>query len=93
MRAFRSGGLTKDAIYLRGVLDLLEHLGAGGVLDLLWVGKLSLQDLPLVADLVDRGAVNGPALLPRYLDDPATASRLRRAAATTDVTQLIEGTP
>lgn len=33
MRAFRSGGMTKDAIYLRGMLELLEHLKDGG----LWI--------------------------------------------------------
>ena len=31
MRVYRSGGMTKDAIYLRGLVELLEHLGAGGV--------------------------------------------------------------
>ena len=30
MRVFRSGGLTKDAIYLRGLVDLLAHLNGGG---------------------------------------------------------------
>ena len=39
MRVFRSGGMTKDAIYLRGLVELLEHLGAGGSLDPLWLGK------------------------------------------------------
>src|SRR5690606_1128433 len=43
MRAFRSGGLTKDAIYLRGLVEILEHLAYGGDLDLLWLGKVSLD--------------------------------------------------
>jgi uncharacterized protein (TIGR02421 family) len=93
MRVFRSGGFTKDAIYLRGLLDLLGHLGDGGDLDLLWLGKLSLRDLPLVADLFRRGVLDAPRLLPRYLDDPGTARRLERVAGMTDVTQLIERAP
>ena len=46
MRVFRSGGLTKDVVYLRGLVDLLAHLGAGGTLDPLWLGKLLARDLP-----------------------------------------------
>lgn len=89
MRAFRSGGLTKDAIYLRGFLGVLGHLSRGGTLDLLWLGKLSLEDLPLVGELADRGALQEPKLLPRYLDDPATSARLQRAAGLTDPAELI----
>jgi uncharacterized protein (TIGR02421 family) len=89
MRAFRSGGLTKDAIYLRGLLDLLGHLAEGGTLDLFWLGKLSLQDLPLVAELADRGVLAEPRFLPRYLGDPAAVSRLERAARASEPTELI----
>lgn len=90
MRAYRSGGLTKDAIYLRGLVELLEHLAGGGSLDLLWLGKYSLQDLPLVESLDVAGVLSPPRLLPRWLDDPATAGRLDAAArAAGDVTQLL----
>lgn len=90
MRAYRSGGLTKDAIYLRGLVELLEHLAGGGSLDLLWLGKYSLQDLPLVESLDAAGMLSPPRLLPRWLDDPATAGRLDAAArAAGDVTQLL----
>jgi uncharacterized protein (TIGR02421 family) len=91
MRVFRSGGFTKDMVYLRGLFDLLDHLASGGRLDLLWLGKLSLEDLPLVGELFERGVLEKPRLLPRFLDDPAVASRLERAAGLADVTQLIEG--
>jgi uncharacterized protein (TIGR02421 family) len=92
MRAFRSGGLTKDAIYLRGLVEILEHLAGGGDLDLLWLGKVALDDLPLIDDLHDRGVLTEPKLLPRYLHDPATRARLRHAATLTDVADLIERT-
>jgi uncharacterized protein (TIGR02421 family) len=92
MRAYRSGGLTKDAIYLRGLVDLLAHLRDGGELDLLWIGKFSLVDLPLVRDLVDRGVLRRAAVLPRYIKDPDAAGRLSAAAQSADdVAQLVGG--
>ena len=92
MRAFRSGGLTKDAIYLRGLVEIVEHLAGGGYLDLLWLGKVSLDDLPLIDDLHERGVLTGPKLLPRYLHDPGTQARLRHTATLTDVADMIERT-
>jgi uncharacterized protein (TIGR02421 family) len=89
MRALRSGGLTKDAIYLRGLLGVLDHLARGGTLDLLWLGKLPLDDLPLVGELADRGLLTAPKVLPRYLADPATDARLAHAAGITDPAELI----
>ena len=76
MRVFRSGGLTKDAIYLRGLRDVIAHLGAGGSLDVLLLGKLPLVEAPLVEDLLERGLLSEPLLRPRYLADPAAAARL-----------------
>jgi uncharacterized protein (TIGR02421 family) len=90
MRAYRSGGLTKDAIYLRGLVDLLDHLRGGGTLDRLWLGKFSLDDLPLIDSLDEAGILNPPRILPRWLDDPATADRLAAAAeCSDDVTRLL----
>ncbi len=91
MRVYRSGGVTKDAIYLRGLVELLEHLGAGGSLDRLWLGKFALRDLPLIGDLQDRGLLRPPRVLPRYLHDPANHANLARAAGTEDLSTLLEG--
>ena len=92
MRVFRSGGLTKDAIYLRGLLNLIGHLNAGGTLDLLWLGKLALGELSQLEELLKRGALDQPRLIPRYLDDPATSIRLEEAADLTDLAQLVGAT-
>lgn len=91
MRVFRSGGLTKDAIYLRGLLDLRDHLAAEGRLDLLFLGKFALRDLPLVQDLHDRGILRPPRLTPRWLRDPRAVTRLREVAGTDDLTTLTKG--
>ncbi|MGI9084216.1 MAG: flavohemoglobin expression-modulating QEGLA motif protein [Aeromicrobium sp.] len=91
MRVYRSGGMTKDAIYLRGLVALLHHLRNGGDLDLLWLGKFSLEDFALVGDLKERGVLNPPRLLPRYLDDPDAAAKLEHAASIDDLSMLLEG--
>jgi uncharacterized protein (TIGR02421 family) len=78
MRVFRSGGLTKDAVYLRGLHELVRHLAAGGSLDALWLGKMPLSAIPLVEELRARGVLTDPLLRPRYLDDAEASARLQR---------------
>jgi uncharacterized protein (TIGR02421 family) len=89
MRAFRCGGFTKDVIYLRGLLELLRHLGDGGDLDILWMGKMSLRELPLVDDLLARGLVAPARLLPRHLSMPGTKERLAMLSGLTDPSTLL----
>lgn len=89
MRVYRAGGFTKDAIYLRGLLALLEHVAHGGVLDLLFLGKFSLEDLPLVQDLADRGLLAPARLTPRYLSEAQTAGRIHDAARADDLVSLV----
>ena len=78
MRAHRSGGMTKDALYLGGLTRLLTYLQEGGRLDPLLVGKISLADEPLVADLLERGVLVEPPLRPRFLESREALDRLAR---------------
>ncbi|WP_374975015.1 flavohemoglobin expression-modulating QEGLA motif protein [Microbacterium trichothecenolyticum] len=89
MRVYRAGGFTKDAIYLRGLLALLEHVAHGGALDLLFLGKFSLEDLPLVQELAERDLLAPARITPRYLSDPESADRLRAAAHADDLVSLV----
>ncbi|WP_040281535.1 flavohemoglobin expression-modulating QEGLA motif protein [Tessaracoccus massiliensis] len=91
MRIFRSGGLTKDACYLRGLLDLLGHLRSGGELGAFFLGKFALQDLPLIEELNARGVLSEPVVLPRWFDDDTGRERLVAASKSTDPTELIQG--
>jgi uncharacterized protein (TIGR02421 family) len=87
-RVFRSGGFTKDAVYLRGLVELLGHLGTGGSLEPLLVGKIALVHLPLVEDLLARGVLHPPALVPRFLAGEANRERmavLRRGLSPLDL--------
>ena len=55
MRIYRGGGLTKDAVYLRGLLQILRYLREGGELEPLFVGKIASAHLPLIAELSHAG--------------------------------------
>lgn len=78
LRAYRGGGLPKDAIYLDGLRQLLEYLRAGHDLEPLYVGKIALAHVPLVQELRRRGIVGPPALLPRFWEDELVQGRLAR---------------
>ena len=93
MRVFRSGGLTKDAVYLRGLADVVAHVGAGGDLGVFWLGKMALSDVPHVVALRERGVLVDPVLLPRYLAEPEAQQRLAGISARTVPLDLIGATP
>lgn len=75
-RIYRSGGLTKDAVYLRGLVKLLEYLRGGGELEPLYMGKMALDDVALVSELRLREVLHDPVLTPRFLGQPEARSRL-----------------
>ena len=89
-RVYRAGGLTKDAVYLRGLVELLGYLagkapaeGSGpdepAELDRvgpLLVGKIALRHVPAVRELLERGLLRPPALIPRYLETEEARERL-----------------
>ncbi|MEE8601995.1 tyrosine/phenylalanine carboxypeptidase domain-containing protein [Euzebya tangerina] len=80
VRAKRGGGLTKDAVYLAGLRNLLSWLGRGGDLTELFVGKFALRHHHLIVDLLDRGLLRPPALLPNCLSSGDGVARLADAA-------------
>ena len=80
MRVHRSGGYTKDAVYLRGFIGLLRHVAEGGSLEHCWLGKFALADLPVVDRLVAREVLVPPLLMPHFLAPDVAAERLARAA-------------
>jgi uncharacterized protein (TIGR02421 family) len=78
LRVYRGGGFTKDAVYLRGLVEILDYLGQGGDLDTLLVGKMAADHIPIVRELLLRGVLVEPPLRPRYLDEPTATQRLAR---------------
>lgn len=75
MRTFRGGGLTKDAVYLRGLSQILEYLVGGGKLEPLFVGKFALRHLPIIHELQHRKVLKVAPLCPRYMKNQS-ATRL-----------------
>lgn len=92
MRVFRGGGLTKDAVYLRGLVGLLAYLREGGALEPLLVGKLGPDHVPIIEELQWRKVLVSAPLRPRYLDDPAAAERLANIRNGMTVLDLVKGT-
>jgi len=91
IRVVVGGGSVKDAIYLRGIARILEVLREGGSLDVLFVGKLALDHIPLIQDLLDRKVLNPPWVRPRWLDVPGAQERLDRLREGASVRDLYEG--
>jgi uncharacterized protein (TIGR02421 family) len=91
IRVVVGGGSVKDAIYLRGITRILEALAEGSSLDVLFVGKLALDHIPLIQDLLDREVLQPPWVRPRWLDVPGAQERLDRLRAGASVTDLYEG--
>ena len=90
LRVFRGGGYTKDVVYLRGLVALLDYLGRGGDLELLYVGKVALEFIDLVEELRWRRVLAAPALRPHHLDTPEAQERLARLREGMDVRELAE---
>jgi uncharacterized protein (TIGR02421 family) len=76
MRAMRSGGLTKDVVYLRGLKSLLDYLSGDGNLEILFLGKMALRHVPLVQELRAREVLRPAPLRPPCLDVPGAQDKL-----------------
>ncbi len=81
LRLYRGGGLAKDAIYLRGLMELLDHLKAGGALDPFWMGKISASHFRVMQELSLRGLLKMPVIRPAFLVHPHAQARLDKARA------------
>lgn len=89
MRVYRSGGLTKDAIYLRGLQAVVAYLRDGNDLEPLLLGKLAISDVPAMEELRWREYLKPPRLLPRFLTAPGAESAMRRLRGGHSLVQLV----
>jgi len=88
MRVYRSGGLTKDAIYLKGFLGIIKYLKNDGALDPLFVGKIGSMHIPIIKELQWRKVINPPLLRPRYLEEPEVQGKLEHLLSTNFVEEM-----
>ena len=78
VRTYRGGGLTKDAVYLRGLCTILDYIARDGELEPLFVGKIATRHIPIVRELMWRNVLVPPPLIPRYMGQPDVLQRLER---------------
>jgi uncharacterized protein (TIGR02421 family) len=90
MRVFRGGGLTKDAVYLRGLVRLLEYLREGGQLEHLLYGKFGAEHIPIIDELAWRKVLVEIPLRPRHLEQPASCERLAALRKGSSVLDLVK---
>ncbi|MCJ8159123.1 flavohemoglobin expression-modulating QEGLA motif protein [Sphingomonas sp. LaA6.9] len=88
-RIFRSGGLTKDAIYLRGFREVLTLLAAGQDLTPFWAGKIAAHHISVVEELELRGLMKPPRNVPEFLTREGASQRVDALRKLTSVAQLI----
>lgn len=65
------GGFTKGLVYFRGLRAIEEFVGRGGDLRKLYVGKIALEDLDLIAKIP---GIREPILLPVWLREKKEAN-------------------
>jgi uncharacterized protein (TIGR02421 family) len=75
-RIFRGGGFTKDAVYLRGLEQLLVLLKNGGNLETLFIGKFDVKHVSFIEELVHRNVLTRP-VLPAYLEEETVKEKIK----------------
>lgn len=88
-RVFRSGGLAKDAIYLRGFTEVLDLIAAGEDLAPFWLGKIACRHIPVVEELQLRGLLRAPRSVPEFLARPEAQARIASMRTISSLSQLI----
>jgi len=69
-RIYRGGGYTKDFVYLRGLRRVLNHYREGKPLDVLLLGKTSLEYIDILDELVHRQILAPPTYITKSFQNP-----------------------
>jgi len=83
--------MIKDMIYLKGFASILEYLRNNGSLDLLFVGKIGVDHIPFIQELLDRKVLKQAPLHAKYLSLPHVKQRLTLLHKGAGVLELIKG--
>ncbi len=89
-RIHQGGGSTKDIIYLRGLINLIDYLQQGGELDPLFIGKIALKHVPLINELKLRNILVPAPMQPRYLNNGKARERLKKITNGLNVADMID---
>jgi uncharacterized protein (TIGR02421 family) len=75
-RVHQSGGFTRDLIYLRGLLRLVEYIRNGGAIEPLFIGKIADRHVVIMDELRERGFLKDSPLVPRVFERPDAPARI-----------------
>lgn len=89
-RIYRGGGFTKDAVYLKGLIDLLKYLSSGGELEPLLIGKIRQDYLPFMEELLSRKILQPAPLRPRFFANRESMAKLKKLNEGATVFNLID---
>jgi uncharacterized protein (TIGR02421 family) len=89
-RVFRSGGLAKDAIYLKGFLEIADRVATGQSLDAFWLGKIAPEHVDAVDELLDRGLLHRPIFVPEFLGREEAQERIKRLRGGESLDRILE---
>lgn len=70
VRVYRSGGFTKDYLYLRGFRMIMDYYKSGKSLANLLIGKTALFYLPVLEELMNRGILKPPEYITDCFQEP-----------------------
>lgn len=90
-RTYRGGGLTKDIVYLKGLVKLMDYLKNKGEIEPLFVGKVAIEHVPIIKELQLRKVLHPMPLRPRYLEEEHTKLKLNQLRRGMSVLELIKG--
>ena len=90
VRTFRGGGLTKDAVYLRGLVQLIGYLKEGGDFETLLVGKIALDHVPIIKELQWRSVLKQAPLRPQYLFNDEISEKFSKLKSNKSILDLIK---
>lgn len=89
MRVYRGGGLTKDAVYLAGLMDLMAYLKKGGKVEPLYTGKFNTTHIALIEELLYRDVLK-PPILPSFLERIEVKERLKKLRNGMNIVDLVK---
>lgn len=88
-RVFRGGGFTKDAVYLKGLVNLLKYLSTNKNLEPLLIGKIRQDYIPFIDELISRKILKPAPLRPRYFSSFESMEKLKKLKKGSTVFDLI----
>jgi len=88
-RVYRSGGLAKDAIYLKGFSAVVDLVRDGRSLTPFWLGKIAPRHVPAIEELLQRGLVHAPIFTPSFLGEDGAKSRVEQLRSRKSLSDLL----